>query len=216
MMVDKDAVVAALRLRYDYFSAESVFEIVRQRAGLENKAALDAAELRAFRAALVAHGDRTDRVLAQVDELLGGAPPAAKPTEATKPAPPSEPAKHAKGTKAAKAEPEAAAVKPAEAATPEADPAAAIETMISLKGLEVAEGERVLICGGSDELGDWDPEKARPLVHEGERWSTTLKLAPETEVSFKFLRRDSDGTIVWEAGDSRSITAAQPLDATWR
>ncbi|CAN5903900.1 hypothetical protein BH11MYX3_BH11MYX3_21510 [soil metagenome] len=215
MTVDKDALVAALRLRYDYFSAESVFEIVRQRAGLDNKASLDAAELAAFRAALVAHGDRTDRVVAQVDELLGGAPAAAPaPAEPAKPA--AEPAKPAKGGKGK--EPEAA--RPAEAAPAKAaEPApvaGSIATTISLKGLEVAVGEQVMMCGGLSELGDWDPEKARPLTREGELWSTTIKLAPDAEVSFKFLRRDAEGKVVWETGDNRSVTAAKPLDATWR
>ncbi len=222
MTVDKDALVAALRLRYDYFSAESVFEIVRQRAGLGDKAALDAAEMRAFRTALVAHGDRTDRVVAQIDELLGGAPAAAESAPAKVPA--TEPAKPAKGGKG-KPEPEA---KPAEAAPAKEaalaeaapakgeDAAGPIETTISLKGLEVTDGEEVLICGGLSEIGDWDPDKARPLTREGELWSTTIKLAPDAEISFKFLRRDAEGKVVWETGDNRSVTAAQPLDATWR
>ena len=232
MTVDKDALLAALRLRYDYFSAQSVLEIVRQRAGLDDKPAFDPGDMRAFRAALVAHGDRTDRVLARVDELLGGAPaepakPAAaesaKPVAAEPAKPVVEPAKGGKGgkskqeTEAAPAEAKATEVAPAkEAAVSAADAADAIETTISLKGLEVAAGEQVLICGGFPDLGDWDPEKARPLAREGELWLTTIKLAPETEVSFKFLRRDADGKVVWETGENRSVTAAEPLEATWR
>ncbi len=230
MTVDKDALHAALRLRYDYFSAQSVLEIVRQRAGLDDKPAFDAADMLAFRAALVAHGDRTDRVLAKVDELLGGAPAAPEEPVAAAPAKPvaaapakpvaAEPAKGGKGgkskaeTEAAPIEAKAAAVAPAkETAAPAAD---AIETAISLKGLEVAAGEQVLICGGFPDIGDWDPEKARPLAREGELWLTTIKLAPDTEVSFKFLRRDADGKVVWETGENRSVTAAQPLEAIWR
>ncbi len=222
MTFDKDALLAALRLRYDYFSAQSVFDIVRQRAGLDDKPSFDEADLRAFRAALALHGDRTDRVGAHLDELLGGAP--AAPASEDAPAKPAaaEPAKPAKGGKAAKAEPAAAKAaepapveaKPAEAAP--ATPAESIETTISLKGLEVTDGEQVLICGAGEEIGDWDPEKARPLAREGELWMTTIKVAPDAEVSFKFLRRDADGKIVWETGDNRSVTAAEPLDATWR
>ena len=80
MAISKDTLVDALRLRYDSYSAETVFEVACTRAGLEGKTSFETKEVAAFRAALEKVGDRVGAVLAHIDELAGTAP--AKPAEA--------------------------------------------------------------------------------------------------------------------------------------
>ncbi len=225
MPIDKDAVLAALRRRYDYYSTQTMFDLARDRAGLADKPAFDAAELRAFRAALVLVGDRIDAVLAQLDELAGTAP-AAVPAATTPPvvvaAPVAQPAIAAAPiAQAAEAAPPveptavtAPAAVTAPPATATASPAA--ETTIVLTGLELGEDEQVMMCGELPVFGDWDPERARPMARKGDQWLATIELAPKVELSFKFLRRDAAGTVTWETGDNRKVIGAERLDASWR
>ena len=93
---------------------------------------------------------------------------------------------------------------------------AVVETTIVLSGVEASEGEQVLMCGQLPLLGDWDPERARPMARKGDQWLATLELAPDVELAFKFLRRDADGNVIWEAGDNRTILAAGRLETSWR
>lgn len=47
MQLAKDDLIAALRLRYDYYSAQTMLESALTRAGLAHKDAYDAAEIAA-------------------------------------------------------------------------------------------------------------------------------------------------------------------------
>jgi hypothetical protein len=220
MTFAKDDLIEALRARYDFYSAASVYELARERAQIADKPTLDATELRAFRTALDAVGDRVGPVLARLDAMLDTAPP----TKAAAAAPSPQPAPAALPPPAAAAPPPAQPPAPAAApppAAPVAPPAAsakpaAVETTIVLTGVDLGEGEQVLVGGGSVELGDWDPDRAQPMARKGDEWLATVKLAPGAEIAFKFLRRAADGSVVWETGDNRSLVAKSRLDATWR
>ncbi len=76
-MVDKQELIDALRVRYDAYSAETVFDMARVRAELGDKTSFDTKELAAFRAALAAVGDRVGGVLARIDDMLAATPAAA-------------------------------------------------------------------------------------------------------------------------------------------
>jgi hypothetical protein len=80
MAISKDSLVDALRLRYDSYSAETVFELACTRAGLEGKTSLEPKEVVAFRAALEKVGDRVGNVLARIDDLAGIAPAKSDPS----------------------------------------------------------------------------------------------------------------------------------------
>jgi hypothetical protein len=322
MTLSTDDLIAALRLRYDYYSARSMFELACERAELAEKPAYDVAEVRAWRTALVAVGDRLDHVLARIDLMLGDesasparaetatatntasfeAVPAAQtastreetatapsrtvaaaettatrektaasaPTAPSQAASPNEtaaakPSVHATtGEETAVVTPKASApTAPSQAASPKETAAAkpsvhattgeetavvtpkasaqaassqattredtatatskaaaateeAVETTIVLTGVDVAEGEQILVCGAFPELGDWDPERARLMSRTGDEWLATIKVAPDTKVPFKFLRRTADGDVIWESGADRSLVAKPRLDATWR
>jgi hypothetical protein len=73
-MVEKQELIEALRVRYDAYSAETVFEMARARAELGDKTSFDGTELAAFRAALAAVGDRIGGVLARIDDMLTAVP----------------------------------------------------------------------------------------------------------------------------------------------
>ena len=197
MTFAKDSLIEALRLRYDYYSAASMFDLAREKAGLADKPAYDAAELRAFRNAVSAVGDRVAKVLAEIDSWLDKA--SEEPTR-PEPIPTKVEAKKPEPKREAKQE-------------PKGEPA---ETTIAVTGVPVEEGEEVLVCGGDENLGDWDPARARPLARKGAVWMTTIKLAPDARVPFKFLKRTAGGEVIWEDGDDRDLVAKQPVEATWR
>ncbi|MDB4960497.1 MAG: aml 2 [Myxococcales bacterium] len=215
MTLSTDDLIAALRLRYDYYSAQSMFELACERAELAEKPTYEVSEVKAWRTALVAVGDRLDPVLARLDALVEAAP--AK-NRAAEPATPkhSEPATAAAPTAAEPAAPTtASSAEPTTVAGP-ASEADVVETTIVLTGVEVADGEEILVCGAFPELGDWDPERARPMSRTGDEWLATIKVAPETKVPFKFLRRTADGNLIWESGADRSLVAKPRLEQTWR
>lgn len=83
MTFAKDDLIEALRVRYDHYSAQTLFDMARERAGLADKPALDPSELRAWREGLVAVGDRVGSVLERIDDMLasaGHAPAKAEPS----------------------------------------------------------------------------------------------------------------------------------------
>ncbi len=215
MTFAKDDLIAALRMRYDYFSAESVFEIARNKAALSDKASYEPAEVRTLREILPSCGDRLNAVLERWDELLGAAPAgkgdAPKKAEPAKQEPKPEPAKVE-----AKPEPAKAEAKSDKAEKADKDEKAeTIETTIVLTGVEVGEDELVLISGDG-ELGDWDPERAKPMSRTGDQWLTTVKVATDAELACKFLRRTADGKVTWEDGDNRTLPAKPRHEVTWR
>jgi hypothetical protein len=267
MSISKDTLVDALRLRYDSYSAETIFELACTRADLEGKTSFEAKEMPAFRAALEKVGDRVGNVLARIDEIAGTGP--AKPTEAKSDGKPEAKAESDSKPTEAKSDgkpeaksdgkPEAKAdSKPNETkaeskpndAKSESKPNEAkakgdaksegkgdaksegkgdaksdakakgdgkpVETTIVLRGVDAKDDEQIMVCGALSELGDWDPERARAMVREGDQWLTTFKLAPDSEISFKLLRKNAAGAITWEAGDNRQVRASQRLDVTWR
>ena len=221
MKLAKSDLIAALRLRYDHYSASTVFEAACARAGLADQPEYAAAEIAAFRTALAAVGDRLANVEIRIEALLedarGTAPAAPAPT-------PAAPAATAAAPVPTPAAPAAAPVAPATTiearadAPHEAEPAApaTIETIVALSGVEVDDGEQLMMCGGFAALGDWDPARACEMSRNGDLWLATLTLAPGAEVAFKFFRRAADGTVVWERGENRSLVAKPRIEASWR
>jgi ribosomal protein L12E/L44/L45/RPP1/RPP2 len=214
MTVSKDELIDALRLRYDHYSAENVLSAARERAQIADKPSYDAGDVRSLRTALTSVGDRLDKVLAHIDGLISNAPAAAAAAPAPAPA---------KKDKEQKAEPKAEAKKTEEPKktdepkkTEDAKKPEQIETTIVLSGVKAEDGDQVFVCGGFPELGEWDADKARKMDRKGDEWTTTIKVASDAEIAFKFLRRTADGKTVWEDGENRTAPAKARLDATWR
>ena len=204
MAFAKDDLIEALRARYDHYSAQTLFEMARERAGLDDKAALEAGELRAWREGLIAVGDRIDGVLGRIDGVLataGDSP--AKPIE-KKPDP----------TKADVAKAESAAPEAAKAEV--AKPESTIAATLVLTGVKAGEGDLVLVCGETAALGDWDPARAKAMARKGDEWRLAIEVPARSELAFKFLRRAADGKVTWEGGDDRHAAAAPRIEAVWR
>ncbi len=77
MKLTTDDLIAALRLRYDYYSAQTMLESALTQAAIPKKDAYDAAEIATFRTALSRIGDRLGAVDARLDSLV--ASPVAAP-----------------------------------------------------------------------------------------------------------------------------------------
>ncbi len=204
MAFAKDDLIEALRARYDHYSAQTLFEMARERAGLDDKAALEAGELRAWREGLIAVGDRIDGVLERIDGMLA--------TAGDSPAKPIE--KKPDTTKADVAKAESAAPEAAKAEV--AKPESTIAATLVLTGVKAGEGDLVLVCGETAALGDWDPARAKAMARKGDEWRLAIEVPARSELAFKFLRRAADGKVTWEGGDDRHAAAAPRIEAVWR
>ncbi|MBK7534091.1 MAG: hypothetical protein IPI49_01725 [Myxococcales bacterium] len=77
LAIQRELLIEALRLRYDYYSAPAMLELACNRAGLPELPAYDLVQVRALRTALLAIGDRLTAVEAQLDALVAHAAPGA-------------------------------------------------------------------------------------------------------------------------------------------
>jgi hypothetical protein len=216
MPISKDQLVDVLRVRYDAYSAEAVFTNACAKAGLDGTTDFDTRSLATFRDALERVGDRVGGVLARIDAMLADGQPAAVAQPVAKP----EVKADAKPEAKADAKPEVKVdAKPEPQVSPASVPSAleaARSATIVLAGIELEDGEELLVCGAHAAMGDWDPESAKPMMRAGDHWLVLVDLPDGAEVAFKFLRRDPDGEVTWEPGGNRTVRAMERLDATWR
>ena len=222
LAIQRELLIEALRLRYDYYSAPAMLELACTRAGLPELPAYDLVQVRALRTALLAIGDRLTSVEAQLDALVAHAAPGAAheaprstpaaPVHApvaeltAEPGPASEVDEAEDGT--------AAAAQPA--ATPADSPAAMGPVTLALAGGPLEPGAQVLLCGGPPALGEWNAEHAVAMTLEEDLWRVAIKLPLDVAFDFKFLVRRSGGDLLWERGDNRTAVAAPRIDCTWR
>ena len=188
--VEKDDLIAALRLRYDFYSAQTIFDAALARAELRDQDLYSEVELNAFREALSRVGDRLTAVEERIESLIET--PAAPEPVAMK----AEPV----------AKPEPVAAKP----EPEPKPAESAVATISLVGVELDPGEDILVCGS---FVDWNPDRAIAMTRNGEGWQ--VEVPAGRDIAFKFMRKRADGTLLWEPGDDRKLVGNR-IDATWR
>lgn len=65
---------------------------------------------------------------------------------------------------------------------------------------------KVLLCGNTKELGEWNPKKGVEMTRvEGLRWETSLQVEKAGSLEFKFVVCCPDGSIIWEEGENRSL-----------
>ncbi|MFJ6199078.1 carbohydrate-binding module family 20 domain-containing protein [Micromonospora sp. NPDC092111] len=75
-------------------------------------------------------------------------------------------------------------------------------------------GQNVYLVGSIAALGSWNPANAVPLSSASYPvWRATVNLPPNTTVEYKYLKKNPDGTVTWEAGGNRSATT--PSSGTW-
>jgi hypothetical protein len=70
----------------------------------------------------------------------------------------------------------------------------------------------VYVTGSSQELGEWNPNKALQMQHgghgqESHHWNINLTFPRGSAIEFKFIKKSGDGGVYWEQGDNRAFTA---------
>jgi len=82
-------------------------------------------------------------------------------------------------------------------------------------------GENVFVVGSVPQLGNWDPSNAIPLDPVNYPvWGATVYLPPTTMFQYKFIRKESNGNVVWESDPDRQATmpasGVQQIAMSWR
>ncbi|TBU31516.1 glycoside hydrolase [Dichomitus squalens] len=82
-------------------------------------------------------------------------------------------------------------------------------------------GENIFVVGSISQLGNWDPASAIALSSASYPvWTASVSIPAGTSFEFKFIRKETDGSIVWESDPNRSDTApssgSQTLTTSWR
>ncbi|MEV6925082.1 carbohydrate-binding module family 20 domain-containing protein [Dactylosporangium sp. NPDC051485] len=81
-------------------------------------------------------------------------------------------------------------------------------------------GQNVFVVGSIPALGSWNTGSAIALSPANYPiWSATLTLPANTSVEYKFIKKNPDGSVIWESGANRTLstgTSAQTVNATWK
>ncbi|EEB90215.1 hypothetical protein MPER_11606 [Moniliophthora perniciosa FA553] len=82
-------------------------------------------------------------------------------------------------------------------------------------------GENIFLVGSVAQLGNWAPASAIALSSANyPQWSVTINLPANTAVEYKFIRKETDGSVVWESDPNRQVMTAasgsQTLNSSWR
>ncbi|OGE49561.1 hypothetical protein PENARI_c020G01612 [Penicillium arizonense] len=89
-------------------------------------------------------------------------------------------------------------------------------------------GEDVYVVGSISQLGSWSTSSAIALsassyTSSNPLWTATISLPVGTTFEYKFIKKESDGSIVWESDPNRSYTVptgcsgtTATASATWR
>ncbi|KAJ7839161.1 glycoside hydrolase [Mycena olivaceomarginata] len=82
-------------------------------------------------------------------------------------------------------------------------------------------GENIFLVGSISQLGTWDPAASLALSSATYPvWTITVNLPPSTTFEYKFIRKETDGSVVWESDPNRSATTnasgSQTISTSWR
>ncbi|KAA1471760.1 glycoside hydrolase [Dentipellis sp. KUC8613] len=82
-------------------------------------------------------------------------------------------------------------------------------------------GENIFVVGSIAELGSWDPDSAIPLSPARyPLWQATVNVPANTNFEYKFIRKETSGSVVWESDPNRSATtpgqATLSISTSWR
>ncbi|EPQ53992.1 alpha-amylase [Gloeophyllum trabeum ATCC 11539] len=82
-------------------------------------------------------------------------------------------------------------------------------------------GENIFVTGSISQLGSWSTTNAIALSSANyPTWSVTLNLPAGTTFQYKYIRKETDGSVVWESDPNRSASTGSSgsltLSDTWR
>jgi glycosidase len=77
-------------------------------------------------------------------------------------------------------------------------------------------GQNVYVVGSIPELGSWDPAKASEVMMNPNypQWFLPVSVPKATQFEFKFIKKDANGTVVWEGGSNRVFTSPSSSTGT--
>ncbi|CAE6405532.1 unnamed protein product [Rhizoctonia solani] len=86
---------------------------------------------------------------------------------------------------------------------------------------ETTYGDNIFVAGSISQLGTWAPSGSIAMSSASyPTWTVTVTIPAGTAFSYKYLRKTSSGTVVWESDPNRSATALSSgtltLSDTWR
>ncbi|KAJ7845120.1 glycoside hydrolase [Mycena olivaceomarginata] len=84
--------------------------------------------------------------------------------------------------------------------------------------------QNIFLVGSISQLGTWDPRRIvcswRCRRRPYPVWTITVNLPPSTTFEYKFIRKETDGSVVWESDPNRSATTnasgSQTISTSWR
>lgn len=62
------------------------------------------------------------------------------------------------------------------------------------------------LVGSAAQLGGWAPASAIPMTQTDTGWTATVTLPTGTSLQYKYLQKDSAGTVTWEPGANHTAT----------
>ncbi|MGC5016572.1 carbohydrate-binding module family 20 domain-containing protein [Streptosporangium sp. DT93] len=94
---------------------------------------------------------------------------------------------------------------PTPTVTPTADPGQVATTFNA--NVTTTWGQNVFVVGNVAALGAWNPANAIPLSSASYPvWKATVNLPPGTAISYKYIKKNSGGSVTWESDPDRSFT----------
>lgn len=74
-------------------------------------------------------------------------------------------------------------------------------------------GQNIYVVGSTAELGSWDTSKAVKLDAGRYRsdlplWYGSVKLPAGAQIQYKYIRKESDGSVTWESDPNRGFTVS--------
>lgn len=107
-----------------------------------------------------------------------------------------------------------------------ASPACNSKVTFNVKATTVP-GENVFVVGQLTQLGNWDPNAAKPLsasqyTSSNPLWLGSVDLPASTVFDYKYIRKSSTGAVTWESDPNRRFTTSSgcgssiSVNDTWR
>lgn len=77
-------------------------------------------------------------------------------------------------------------------------------------------GENIYVVGSVPELGSWDTNKSSEVMLNPNypEWFLPISVPVNTTFQFKFIKKNSSGTVTYETGGNRTFTSASGASAT--
>ncbi|KAG8705782.1 hypothetical protein FRC11_008782, partial [Ceratobasidium sp. 423] len=86
---------------------------------------------------------------------------------------------------------------------------------------ETTYGDNIFVVGSISQLGTWAPDSSIAMSSASyPTWTVTVTMPAGTAFEYKYIRKTSSGSVVWESDPNRSATALSSgsltLNDTWQ